>query len=105
MAFVSLGMLELVHCFNIKSEESIFKVGILENKYLLIAFLLGTILQVGVVCIPILANAFKLVPLNGIQWIYTALISISPIFIIELQKRFNEVKFEKTVYGVEEKSY
>ncbi len=25
MAFVSLGMLELVHCFNIKSEESIFK--------------------------------------------------------------------------------
>ena len=105
MAFVSLGMLELVHCFNIKSEESIFKVGILENKYLLIAFLLGTILQVGVVCIPILANAFKLVPLNGIQWIYTALISISPIFIIELQKRFNEVKFEKTVYRVEEKSY
>ncbi len=26
MAFISLGMLELVHCFNIKSEESIFKV-------------------------------------------------------------------------------
>jgi len=26
MAFVSLGMLELVHSFNIKSEESIFKV-------------------------------------------------------------------------------
>ena len=25
MAFVALGMLELVHCFNIKSEESIFK--------------------------------------------------------------------------------
>lgn len=25
MAFVSLGMLELVHCFNIKSKESIFK--------------------------------------------------------------------------------
>ena len=26
MAFVALGMLELVHSFNIKSEESIFKV-------------------------------------------------------------------------------
>ena len=33
MAFVSLGLLELVHSFNIKSEESLFKVGILENKY------------------------------------------------------------------------
>ena len=38
MAFVSLGLLELVHSFNIKSEESIFKIGILENKYLLGSF-------------------------------------------------------------------
>jgi hypothetical protein len=28
MAFVALGMLELIHSFNIKSEESIFKVRI-----------------------------------------------------------------------------
>ena len=34
MAFVSLGMLELVHSFNIRSEESIFKVGPFQNKYL-----------------------------------------------------------------------
>ena len=47
MAFISLGMLELIHSFNVKSEESIFKVGILENKYLIGAFLLGTVLQLG----------------------------------------------------------
>ncbi len=105
MAFVSLGMLELVHCFNIKSEESIFKVGIFENKYLVGAFVLGTILQVGVVCVPALASIFKLVPLNGMQWIYTILISISPIFIMEAQKKFNEIKLGKTIYGVEERSY
>ena len=105
MAFVSLGMLELVHCFNIKSEESIFKVGIFENKYLVGAFVLGTVLQVGVVCVPALASIFKLVPLNGMQWIYTILISISPIFIMEAQKKFNEIKLGKTVYGVEERSY
>lgn len=99
MAFVSLGMLELVHCFNIKSEESIFKAGIFNNKYLIGAFLLGTALQVGVVCIPSVAQVFKLVPLNSIQWLYTALISISPIFIIEIQKKFNELKFGKVVYG------
>ena len=29
MAFVSLGLLELVHCFNIKSEQSIFKARII----------------------------------------------------------------------------
>lgn len=98
MAFVSLGMLELVHCFNIKSEESIFKLGIFDNKYLIGAFLLGTLLQVGVVCIPSVAQIFKLVPLTSIQWLYTVLISISPIIIIEIQKKFNELKFGKIVY-------
>lgn len=98
MAFVSLGVLELVHSFNIKSEESIFKIGIMENKYLVGAFLLGTILQVGVVFIPQVAEIFKLVPLTGIQWLYTAGIAILPIVIMEIQKKLNEVKFGKVVY-------
>lgn len=103
MAFVSLGLLELVHAFNIKSEESIFKVGILENKYLVGAFVLGAILQVGVVCIPTVAEIFKLVPLSNAQWIYTIAISISPLVIMELQKKLNEIKFGKIVYNYKEK--
>ena len=103
MAFLSLGLLELVHSFNIKSEESIFKTGIFENKYLVGALILGAILQVGVVCVPILANIFKVVPLNSMQWLYVGLISISPIIIMELQKKFNEIKFGKVVYGYKEK--
>lgn len=103
MAFLSLGLLELVHSFNIKSEESIFKVGIFENKYLVGAIIIGTLLQVGVVCVPAIANIFKLVPLNAIQWIYVTLVSISPIAIIEAQKKFNEIKFGKTVYEFKEK--
>lgn len=105
MAFVSLGMLELVHSFNIKSEESIFKVGILENKYLLGAFLLGTIMQIGVVAIEPIANIFKLVPLNQTQWIYTIGISFIPLVIVELQKKFNEFKFGKVVYKNEEYNF
>ena len=105
MAFVSLGVLELVHAFNIKSEESIFKVGVLENKYLVGAFILGTILQVSVVCIPGVAEMFKLIPLNLTQWIYTIAISISPIFIMELQKKLNEIKFGKVIYSYKEKTF
>ena len=86
MAFVAMAMLELVHSFNVKSEKSIFKVGILENKYLIGAFILGTLLQVVVVMVPALANVFSLVPLNGTQWLYTLGISILPIIIIEAQK-------------------
>ena len=99
MAFVALGMLELVHSFNVKSDESIFKVGILENKYLIGAFVLGTLLQAVVVMVPTLANIFKLVPLNGMQWIYTIGLSILPLIIIEAQKKMNEIKFGKRVYA------
>ncbi len=102
MAFVSLGLLELVHSFNIKTEESLFKVGFLENKYLLGAFLLGSLLQVVVVVIPPVANLFKLVPLNATQWLYTMGISIMPLIIIEMQKKINEIRFGKIVYTREE---
>lgn len=98
MAFISLGMLELIHGFNVKSEESIFKVGILENKYLIGAFLLGTVLQLGIVFIPTLAELFKLTELNSIQWLITLGVSVAPIVIIEIQKKFNELKFGKVVY-------
>lgn len=98
MAFISLGMLELIHSFNVKSEESIFKVGLFENKYLLGAFVLGTVLQLGIVFVPSLAEIFKLTQLNSTQWLITIAISIAPIIIVELQKKFNELKFGKVVY-------
>ena len=98
MAFISLGMLELIHSFNVKSEESIFKVGLFENKYLLGAFVLGTVLQLGILFVPTLAEIFKLTQLNATQWLITIAISIAPIIIVEIQKKFNELKFGKVVY-------
>ncbi len=99
MAFLTLGILELVHSFNIKSEESIFKIGVLENKYLVGALVLGVILQVIVVVVSPLAQVFSLVPLTGIQWLYTVLIAIAPIPIVEIQKAVNGYKFGRVVYA------
>lgn len=98
MAFIAIGVLELVHSFNIKSEQSIFKIGIFENKFLIGSFILGIFVQTIVVVIPSLAEIFKLVPLNQTQWIITLFISILPIPIMELQKKVNEMKFGKVVY-------
>ena len=99
MAFLSLGILELAHSFNIKGEESIFKTGLFENRYLVGAFVLGTLLQVVVVVISPLAQIFDVVPLNSVQWLMTAIISILPVVIVELQKKFNAYKFGKVVYA------
>ena len=98
MAFISLSMLELVHSFNVRSEESLFKAGLFKNKYLIGAFLIGTILQVGVVVIPKIADIFDVVLLSNKQWIYTAIISILPLVIVEIQKKINTIRFERRVY-------
>lgn len=95
MAFISMGLLELIHSFNIKSEKSIFKVGMLENKFLIGSFLLGIFVQTIVVCIPTLANIFNVVNLNSTQWMITLGISILPIPIIELQKKINKISVKK----------
>lgn len=89
MAFISIGILELVHSFNVKSEKSIFKTGLFENKFLVESFILGVFVQVIVVLIPQLAEIFKLVPLTGLQWGITLLISILPVPIMEVQKFFD----------------
>ena len=98
MAFVSIGLLELIHSFNIKSEKSIFKTGIMENKFLIGSFVLGILVQTIVVLIPQLAEIFKLVPLTSAQWIITLIISILPIPIIEIQKFFDrKIKKESII--------
>ena len=98
MAFISLGMLELIHSFNIKSEETIFTKKLFNNKYLIGAFFLGAILQVGIVFIPVLADLFKLEKLNLVQWGITIIISVMPIIIMEIQKKFDKLKLEKTIF-------
>ena len=97
MAFVSLGLLELVHSFNIRTEESIFKTGIFQNKYLIMAFLGGAFLQTVVVVVPKLAEIFKLTNLTGTQWLYTIGISLTPILLMEIQKLVNQIKFGRIV--------
>ena len=105
MAFVSIGLLELVHSFNVKSNQSIFKTGVLGNKYLIGSFIVGAFIQVVVVIVPTLANIFKLVPLTGLQWLITLGISILPLPIVEIQKKFNEFKFGKVIYTNKETSH
>lgn len=56
-------------------------------------------MQIGVVLIPQIASIFKLVPLTNIQWVYTILISLIPIPIMEIQKKLNEIKFGKTIWS------
>ena len=99
MAFLTLGLTELIHSLNIRSDESLFEIGLFKNKYLIVAFLLGAILQIGVSIIPQVATIFDVMPLSPIQWIYTIVISICPLFIMEAKKKLHEVRHGKVIYS------
>lgn len=105
MAFFCLSTLELVHSFNVKSENSLFKVGIFNNWYLIGALVIGLVLQTAVIAIPSISKIFSAVPLNGRQWLYTGVISILPIILMELQKAINGLKFGKVVYPKTQKIF
>lgn len=95
MAFVTLGLLELIHVYSVRTEESIFKSNIFSNKYLIGAFILGFIMQVLVVVTPSFTKVFELTPLNSSQWTYIFIISISSVIIMEIQKLVNRASLPK----------
>lgn len=100
MAFVTLGMTELVHSLNIRSDSSIFEIGFFKNKYILLSFLVGGLLQIGVVMFPPIAKMFDAVSLTSIQWIYIVILSLLPLIIMEFKKKLNEKIHGKTVYSL-----
>ena len=90
MAFVSLGLIELVHSLNVKSNHSLLKSGLNINIYLVLAFVIGATLQISVVSIASIADVFNSVVLNAEQWKIVFIISLLPLPIVEIPKLFND---------------
>ena len=87
MCFAVLSQSQLFHAFNMRSEHSIFHIGLFTNMKLVLSFLVGMILQFCVITIEPLPTIFKVTPLTLNQWLIVICLSILPIVIVELQKR------------------
>ncbi len=85
MAFCTLSISQLVHAFDVRTPESVFK-SKEHNPFLFLAAALGLILQCSVCVIPPLAKVFKTCPLTLTQWCMTALFSLCPLIVSELSK-------------------
>ena len=101
MAFTALSILELIHSINVKTDKSIFTIGLFNNWYLLAAIVSGMILQAFVTAIPVFSKIFQVTSLNGTQWLIVGVISAMPIILVELQKKLNELKYGKTIFAKE----
>ncbi len=86
MAFMTLSVTQLFHAFNMKSEKSVLNKKLFNNKWLIYAFLVGLILQVGVLYIPGLNDVFKVSPLNAKHFLIALGLSISIVPFMEVKK-------------------
>ena len=91
MAFMILALSQVVQSFNMRSEHSIFKIGVFSNKKLNGAALIS-ILLVAVVLFTPLRVAFGLVLLPGKLYFIAAGLIAVPLVIIELSKLLHRIK-------------
>ena len=87
MAFVVLAISQLFYSFTIRHEtKSIFKVGLFTNKKLILALIVGSLLQLSVISIPFLQKAFGVVMLNLNDWVYVIALALIPVAMNEVYK-------------------
>ena len=67
-------------------KKPLYKTGIFGNKYLIGAILMGLLLQVMLMFIPVLRDAFKLHMLDARGWIMAAALGLLPLIALEIIK-------------------
>lgn len=92
MGFATLGISQLIHAFNVRTERSIFETGIFGNISLICSFILCVFLQVSVIAIPQFNGIFKTSYLTFFQWILVILFSMSSLVISEIEKLLIKTK-------------
>ncbi|MCL2828933.1 MAG: calcium-translocating P-type ATPase, PMCA-type [Oscillospiraceae bacterium] len=85
-AFAVLALSQLFHAFNVRSRESIFRVGVFSNPKMILAFLICAAMQVVVIGHPALSEIFGTVPLTPAQWGTVVLMAPIPLAVMELMK-------------------
>lgn len=87
MAFMVLCLTQLGHVLAIRSEkESLFKMGLFTNKYLIGAVLLTFVLQMATVYVPALNPIFKTESLTFSELMFTLALSSVVFFAVEIEK-------------------
>ena len=91
MAFLTLSTAQLFHAFNIKSNHSIFSKNTFNNKFLILAFVLGLTLQILVTYIPGLNAAFNLVALDMPHLFIALGLGLGTVVICEIVKLIKRI--------------
>ena len=87
MAFATLGLIQLLHAFNVKSVyQSVFKVGLFRNKTFNWAIPVAFILLMATILVPGFNNLFHVSHLSLTQWLAVIIGSFLIVVLVELVK-------------------
>ncbi|MGG5343148.1 cation-translocating P-type ATPase [Enterococcus sp. AZ192] len=86
VAFLILAYSSILHVFNVRSTQSIFRVKLATNKSLFEMAVLAVIITTVIALLPFTQELFGLVPIGMNHWLLVFGLSIVPIFVNEMIK-------------------
>ena len=86
MAFATLTLARLFHGFNCRSNQSVFHIGFMSNRWSVGAFALGVIFLGVVLLVPFMKELFFVSSLSGVQLVYIIGLSIIPSVLIQITR-------------------
>jgi Ca2+-transporting ATPase len=86
MAFTTLVLFSLFTVFNARSDERSAFADLFSNRWLWAAVALSIALQMAVLYVPFLQEAFSTVPLDAGDWLLCAAVASTVLWLRELSK-------------------
>ena len=93
MAFTTLMLFQIFNVFNARSDERSAFARLFTNRWLWAAIALSLALQVVVVYVPFLQQAFGTVGLSGADWLRCAVVASSVLWLREISKLVGRVRY------------
>jgi Ca2+-transporting ATPase len=92
MAFTTLMIFQLFNVFNARSDARSAFQGLFTNLWLWAAVALAVALQIAVVCVPVLQQAFSTAGLSFTDWLRCTAVASSVLWLRELGKAITRMK-------------
>jgi Ca2+-transporting ATPase len=97
MAFTVLVLAQLYNAFNSRSDHQSARHRLFVNLYLWGAIALSAVLQIAVVHVPLLNQAFETVPLSATEWLFCVAMASVVLWVDELRKLLVRLTSRRTL--------
>jgi len=86
MAFLVISLSQMFHAFNMRSNKSLFRIGIFSNKFLVLGTIFSLILTFMVCVVDPFKSIFQLVSLSILDYCLCICLSLVSIALFEIKK-------------------